>query len=114
MRRRLIMFVGSSPGAGKSTLSEFLYEQLTCHAIPTQWIYEDDVLYLPSFAQFIKEFQSGHTDTIDALLAATAAFVDDALDRNTLVITDSIFPCVNWFFAAGYTPLSSLKRDVIL
>src|SRR5262245_9481043 len=64
MRYRLIMLVGSSPGAGKSTLSEFLYEQLTCHAIPAQWMYEDDILYIPAFAQFIKEFQSGHTDTI--------------------------------------------------
>jgi adenylate kinase family enzyme len=101
MRYRLIMLVGSSPGAGKSTLSEFLYQQLTCHAIPTQWIYEDDVLHLPAFAQFIQDFQSGHPNAIDSLLAATATFVDDAIAHGTVPITDSIFPCINWFFAAN-------------
>jgi thymidylate kinase len=109
MRYRLIMLVGSSPGAGKSTLSEFLYQQLTCHAIPAQWIYEDDVLHLPAFAQFIQDFQSGHPDSIDSLLAATAAFVDDTMGRNTVVITDSIFPCINWFFAAN-SPLDRLAE----
>ena len=46
MQHKLIMLAGSSPGAGKSTLAELLFDQFTRHQLPTRWIYEEDILYL--------------------------------------------------------------------
>ncbi|HEX9438722.1 MAG TPA: hypothetical protein VF909_03525 [Roseiflexaceae bacterium] len=102
MRHKLIMLTGSGPGAGKSTLSEFLFDQFTRHGIPTRWIYEEDILHLEAFTPVIQAFQHGQGDAIEALLAATRRFVDDNLSTNIVVVTDSIFPSYTWLFAAGY------------
>lgn len=99
---QLFIFYGSSPGAGKSTLSSFLYEQLTRHDIPTQWVYEEDVLYLDTFAEFIQDIQNGNHNLIVSLLEAASKFVAGCLDSGVIVITDSIFPCFNWLIATNY------------
>jgi hypothetical protein len=102
MQHKLIMLAGSAPGAGKSTLSEFLFDQLTRHAIPTRWIYEEDILHLDVFAPVVQFFLHGQGDGIEALLGATSRFVQVAIAANEVVITDSIFPAYTWLFAAGY------------
>ena len=102
MQHKLIMLAGSSPGAGKSTLSEFLFDQFTRHAIPARWIYEEDILHLDAFEPVVRFFQRGQGDGIEALLDATDRFVRGALAAPEVVITDSIFPAYTWLFAAGY------------
>jgi hypothetical protein len=102
MRHKLIMLAGSAPGAGKSTLSEFLFDQFTRCSIPTHWIYEEDILHLEAFAPAVQAFQHGHGDAIEALLATTTRFVRDCMRSNMVVVTDSIFPAYTWLFAAGY------------
>jgi thymidylate kinase len=102
MQHKLIMLAGSGPGAGKSTLSEFLFDQFTRCAIPTRWIYEEDILHLDAFEPVVKAFQHGQGDAIEALLAATRRFVQDSMRSNVVVVTDSIFPAYAWLFAAGY------------
>jgi thymidylate kinase len=103
MQHKLIMLAGSSPGAGKSTLSEFLFDQLTRSSMPTRWIYEEDILHIEAFAPVIQFFQHGQGDAIEALLGFTCRFVQDALSADEVVITDSIFPAYTWLFAAGYS-----------
>ena len=83
MAHKLIMLAGSSPGAGKSTLSEFLFDQLTRRAIPTRWIYEEDILHIEAFAPVVQFFQHGQGDGIEALLGATERFVREALRQLT-------------------------------
>jgi len=90
------MLAGSSPGAGKSTLSELLFDQFTRQLIPSRWIYEEDILYLDAFTPVVQAFQDGQGDAIEALLAATTRFVQDSLTANVVTITDSIFPCYTW------------------
>jgi thymidylate kinase len=106
---QLFIFYGSSPGAGKSTLSSFLYEQLRLHNIPTQWVYEEDVLYLDTFAEFIHDIQNGNHNLIVSLLEATSKFVDACLASGVIVITDSIFPCFNWLIATSYYSRSRIE-----
>lgn len=102
MQHKLIIFMGSAPGAGKSTLSEFLFDQFTLHGIPTHWIYEEDILYLDTFRPVVQALLHGQGDAIEALLTTTRQFVQDAVYENQVIITDSIFPAYTWLFAAGY------------
>lgn len=102
LEHNLIIFCGSSPGAGKSTLSSFLYEQLLLRDTPVKWIYENDILYLNEFQEFIKDVQSGNPELIHSLLDASKNFVDRYRDGTSILITDSIFPCFNWLIATGY------------
>ena len=102
MRHKLIMLVGSGAGAGKSTLSEFLFIQFTRHAIPTRWIHEEDILHLDAFVPVVQAFQHGQGDAIEALLTAAKRFVQEAVQTDEVIITDSIFPAYTWLFAAGY------------
>ena len=103
MQHKLIMMMGSAPGAGKSTISEFLFDQFTRHAIPTRWIYEEDILHLDAFEPVVQAFQQGQGDAIEALLTTTRRFVHEAVQAEEVIITDSIFPAYTWLFAAGYS-----------
>ena len=104
MQHKLIMLAGSSPGAGKSTLSELLFDQFTRHHLPTRWIYEEDILHLDAFRPVVQAFQHGQGNAIEAILATTAQFVQESLRADLVTITDSIFPCYTWLFAANYSP----------
>jgi hypothetical protein len=110
MHHQAIIFYGSSPGTGKSTLSSFCFEQLTLHEIPVLWVYEDDVLSLPYFAEFVADIQSGNPKMMESLLQATSAFVQQCLTSNQVAITDSIFPCTNWLIATGLYAYADLAR----
>lgn len=105
MQHQLIILAGASPGAGKSTLSELLFDQFMHHQIPTHWIYEDDILHAETFHPVVQVFQQGQGDAIAAILAATAQFVQESLQADLITITDSIFPCYTWLVAAGYSPM---------
>jgi thymidylate kinase len=98
--RRAIIFYGSSPGTGKSTLSSFLFEQLTRNNIAVLWVYEDDVLRLPDFAEFVADILSGNPKMMATLLQATRAFVQECQRTDVIAITDSIYPCINWLISA--------------
>lgn len=105
MQHRLIILAGASPGAGKSTLSELLFDQFTRHQLPTHWIYEEDILHAETFRPVVHVFQQGKGDAIAAILAATAQFVQESRHANLITITDSIFPCYTWLVAAGYSQI---------
>lgn len=102
LRHKLIIFYGSSPGAGKSTLSSYLCEQLRLHGISVRWIYEEDVLHLEVFQESVQDIQCGNHKLIDSLLDASMRFVEAQLKRDGIVITDSIFPCFDWLIATGF------------
>ncbi len=42
-RHRLILFAGSSPGAGKSTLSALVARQLVAAGVDARWLHEEEV-----------------------------------------------------------------------
>ena len=99
---RLIIFYGSSPGAGKSTLSSYLQEQFHLHGVPVKWIYEEDVLHLEVFQEVVEDIQNGNQNLMDTLLNTSARFVEAQLKRDEVVITDSIFPYFNWLIATDF------------
>jgi hypothetical protein len=96
-----IIFYGSSPGTGKSSLSSFLFEQLSLHKIPVRWVYEDDVLHIPYFADFVADILSGNPTMLETLRQATRGLVQESLSANAVAITDSIYPCINWLFSTA-------------
>lgn len=102
MEHQLILFYGSSPGAGKSTLSSRLNQQLTQHNLPVQWIYEDDVLCLDFFQPVVECVQGGGgPELVEACLVATERLVDAYVGTDTIVIADSILPYYDWLLAAN-------------
>lgn len=110
MKNQLIIFYGSSPGAGKSTLSSFLFEQLSSNNTPVQWIYEEDILHLDLFRSSIDAFQNRKLEQImPALLTNTAAFVQSCLTSGKIAITDSIFPFFNWLIATNDYSMTQLE-----
>ena len=98
---RLIMFYGVSPGAGKTTLSDWLRLELAQQNIPTLWIEEHDVSHLAIFKEVVQAFTHGTDDYVQPILQAAAALVQQQTDKPELVITDSSFPCYTWLFSAG-------------
>lgn len=103
MPHRLILLYGSSPGAGKSTLSSRLRQALAAQELPVHWIYEDDVLHLDFFAPVMAYMRGeGAKEMTDACLAATAKLVEAYTHSDTIIITDSILPYYDWLFAAKY------------
>lgn len=101
IRHQAIIFYGSSPGTGKSTLSSFLYEQLSLHNIPVLWIYEDDVLRIPYFVDFVADILSGNPRMMETLRQATRDYVQACQSTHAVGTTDSIYPCVNWLIATA-------------
>ena len=99
-KHRLIIFYGSSPGSGKSTLSSWLSEQLEGSGFECNWIYEDDVSGLSEFQNFISKVNTNDPTMIDALLEAAKVFVAKR-SEDEIIVTDSIFPCYNWLLATG-------------
>ncbi len=91
MQHSLILFTGSSPGAGKSTLSRLLFEQLTAHGIPSRWLHEDDIV--DAFERFVPGMTMGVGEvTPDHFLQASIALVESCRTENSTVIIDSYLP----------------------
>ena len=114
MDHKLIMVAGSTPGAGKSTLSSFLAEQLRLNGVKTLWLYEEAILTLPAFSQFITEILSQQPSFIQSLLSATKEFVNERHELEELLVTDSIFPCFNWLNSQGcsYEVMEDFSRQL--
>jgi thymidylate kinase len=101
---RLVMLTGSSLGAGKTTLSALLYQQLTAHGVNAIWLQEENLEAL--LAQFVPDW---HQNTVqpDAFLAACRALLDQYRSSNAVIITDSGLPGYIHFF--GRFPMAKLE-----
>jgi thymidylate kinase len=100
-KHRLVMFYGVSPGAGKTTLSEWLKNKLEHEGINTLWIEEHHVHKLTVFAEVVKVFTRGSDDYETPLLDAAKALITEYASQPTIVITDSLFPSYTWLFTQG-------------
>jgi hypothetical protein len=103
MDHKLIIFAGACPGAGKSTLSSFLFKQLSLKGINSRWIYEDDVSYLDSFTEVVQAFKTAPDKVLDALLEASHKLVEECTKSDSIYITDAVFPFFDWLLAADFT-----------
>jgi hypothetical protein len=115
LSHRLIILSGSGPGAGKSATCEWLIEQLKGHSIPAHWIYEDHVLFLPEFANFVRDIKSDPKRSAASLIKAIHQFVVNRQNDEILYISDSLFPCTTWFYGAGYrdTHIIDLSDEIM-
>jgi thymidylate kinase len=89
MQHKLVIFTGSSPGVGKSTLSRLLFEQLNALSIRVRWLHEDDI------AEVFERFIPGMTIealTPDLLLQASRMLVEECESENSTWIIDSYLP----------------------
>ena len=87
MHRQLIMVEGV-PFTGKSTLSEFIAQQLARNDIPAQWVSEGELLqqYFPRMQAVLDQPQS----LSEAVLAVEwSAFVDAVRQAPTTLVVDS-------------------------
>jgi hypothetical protein len=104
MQHKLILFSGAGPGAGKSTLSAFLAQQFTAHAIPNRWIYEEDTV--DAFTPFFQALRLKQLNTLDLFLDATRSLVIECQTQPTICIVDSLLPGYGFFFGAH--PLTTI------
>lgn len=96
MDHKLIIFAGSSPGVGKSTLSSFLYKQLQLAGIKSRWFYEEDVTDESIFPGVVEAVTKIAPDVLDVLLRAAHTLVEECLKSEQIFITDSLLPFYNW------------------
>lgn len=96
MHHRLIMVTGSGPGAGKSTLSAFLYRQLLLRGIPAEWLYEEDLLRSQQLAPYRSAWRHGDPAAMPALLDAARTLFLDHPQHGSVRVTDGLFPCFYW------------------
>ncbi len=101
MTHHLILFYGSSSGAGKTTPSDWLQRHLEQQAIPVEWIEEDEVQHLDIFSPVVQAFEHGQGDPIVTSLDAARQLVERYQLSDKIVIMDSIFPSYTWLYAAG-------------
>src|SRR4051812_18055499 len=102
MNYPLIIFAGGCPGAGKSTLSSFLFRQLSLQGINSHWFYEDDIYYSPVFEGVMEAVLSKSPQVFEVLLEADHKLVAEAQASQEVFITDSLLPFFNWLFATNY------------
>jgi thymidylate kinase len=101
IKHRLIMFYGVSPGAGKTTLSDWLRLELTKRGASVVWIEEHHVHDLEMFSEVVKVFTHGADDYETPLLKTAEMLVQQYLDKDDVVLTDALFPSYTWLFASG-------------
>ncbi len=95
------MFYGVSPGAGKTTLSDWLRLELTEQGASVVWIEEHHVHDLEMFEEVVKVFTRGADDYETPLLKAAEKLAQQYLDKDNIVLTDSLFPSYTWLFSSG-------------
>ncbi len=98
------MVTGSGPGAGKSTMTEFLAEQLTAQGVPVRCIREDDAAHLDAFAPVRESFRRGSPDAVHALLAAAGNLVQESARLPGVHLVDALLPGYHYLF--GLYPAS--------
>ncbi len=89
MQHKLILFCGSSPGAGKSTMSRLCFQQITAQGIPARWLHEQDMV--EAFERFVPGITAGDL-TPELLLQACVDLVQWCQVENSVFITDSYLP----------------------
>lgn len=100
-KHRLIMFYGVSPGAGKTTLSDWLRLELTNQGHKIVWIEEHHVHDLEMFKEVVEVFTHGAEDYVTPLLRAAETLVQHYRNKTDIVLTDSLFPSYTWLFSEG-------------
>src|SRR5215208_6237401 len=98
------MLTGSSLGAGKTTLSALLYQQLMAHGVNAIWLAEENLD--AQLAQFVPKW---HQNTVqpDTFLGACRALLDQYRTIDAVIITDSGLPGYIDFF--GRFPKATLE-----
>jgi hypothetical protein len=104
----LVMFVGSSPGAGKSTLSHLLYRQCVMHTIPVEWWYEEDVFQFDDLRRFADQMVRADPAAMESFEAGTQLAVQAWSDPSIMRITDSYLP--GFFWLRPLYPREDLER----
>ena len=111
MHHKMILFTGAGPGAGKSTLSAFLAQQFTAHAISNRWIYEEDTL--DAFTPFFQALRQKQLNTLDLFLDATRSLVLECQAQPGVWIVDSLLPGYGFFFGAHpLTAIAALTTEL--
>jgi thymidylate kinase len=108
-KHHLIMFYGVSPGAGKTTLSDWLRLELSERGMSVVWIEEHHVHNLEIFQEVVEVFTNGAEDYVTPLLNAAEALVQQHLGKTDIVLTDSLFPSYTWLFAEGVAKTTIAK-----
>jgi hypothetical protein len=103
----LVAVFGASPGIGKTTLARRLAADAP-RGLHVDQFDEGDVLSRPEFATVAAQFGATGVVDLDALLDASARFVDTAVTFD-LVITDTLFPFVPSLLAWGHDELTIRK-----
>lgn len=87
MQRQLILVEGV-PFTGKSTLSEFLAQQLGLNGVPSRWVSEGELLqqYFPRMQAVLDQ---PHSLSETALAAEWRAFVQAVMQEPTTLVVDS-------------------------
>ena len=103
-RHTLILFAGSSPGAGKSTLSALVAQQLVATGVDARWLDEEEMSdLLDSFVPELVE----RWPAPDPLLRAAEAFVEWCAPSDTTYVADSVLP---WYvFLYGRRPHEEIE-----
>lgn len=110
MQHRLILFTGSSPGAGKSTLSRLTFRQVAAHGIPARWLHEDDIV--AAFERFVPEMSTGEL-TPDLFLQASTALVEACRAENATFIVDSYLPGFYYLYGRyGDARIAAFSTDL--
>lgn len=90
MRARLILFEGP-PGAGKSTLSQFLAAELTRSGRPARWL-EEHTLNEGPFAPFFEALDAGAPNPVASLLDCWQRLLAElADDESAFAVLDGAF-----------------------
>jgi hypothetical protein len=92
---RLIMFVGT-PGAGKSTLSQWLWQQFTGRGVPATLLAEVAVYPLPALQPFSKVYQRSDPDDIGLLLDGVRSLCAEWDASGSVWISDQFLPAFHW------------------
>jgi hypothetical protein len=106
-RYRLIMVVGSSPGAGKSTFSDFIYRRLVAERLPVEWFYESDVFRYEPVRRFGETFDRAPPDLLQTFREGAQFVVDLWRDSPGIRVLDSYLPGYFWLLHA--VPLDELQ-----
>lgn len=90
------MFVGSCPGAGKSTLSYLLYRQCVLHHLNVEWWYEEDVFQFEPVRRFADQMVRGDPAALESFEAGVQHATLRWIESSVLYITDSYLPGFFW------------------